>query len=289
VNDGSKDNSLKILKEYAKQDKRFKVFTKKNSGPALTRNVAISKSVGKYLMFCDADDWYEPDMIEIMYKTIMKNKVDIVSCAADIRSLLKFNANKKNKNFFIDSGFLISNVSSVHLCGKHNIKIDNIFNLSFVLWNKIIKKSLLEKYNLEYPKKYEHDDTVFLFKLLAVAKTYYGIKNELYHYVMGNKNSIMWNFYNKTIFENYFDFIWAYEDLFKFISKLNREDIEIFYCRFIFKKFKHYALISPAKVRKKIFAEMEKFSDLMHKKYKIKYLKSFYGLYNKNLQDIIFE
>ena len=288
VNDGSKDNSLKILKEYAEKDKRIRVFTKKSSGPALTRNIAISKSVGTYLMFCDSDDWYEPDMIEIMYKTIVAKKVDIASCEAEIKNLLQFNVHKDN-NFFMDTGVLISTMTSDYLFGRHNINTDNLFSLSFVLWNKIIKKSLLKKYNLTYPVKYEHDDTVFIFKLLAVAKTYYGIRKKLYHYTMGNINSLMWNFYNKNVFEKCSDFILAYEDLFKFISKLNREDIEVSYCKYMFKKFKHYALIAPAEFRNKIFNEIKKFSDLMYKKYKIKYLKIFYGLYLKNLQDIIFE
>lgn len=57
VNDGSKDDSLKVLKRESKKDKRIKVFSQKNQGIARTRNLGISVAKGKYIMFMDNDDW----------------------------------------------------------------------------------------------------------------------------------------------------------------------------------------------------------------------------------------
>lgn len=60
VNDGSTDNSLEILREYAEKDSRYKYIDKENGGPAIARNTAIAASSGKYILPLDADDLIAP-------------------------------------------------------------------------------------------------------------------------------------------------------------------------------------------------------------------------------------
>lgn len=60
VNDGSTDNSLEILKEYAAKDIRYRYIDKENGGPAIARNTAIAASSGKYILPLDADDLIAP-------------------------------------------------------------------------------------------------------------------------------------------------------------------------------------------------------------------------------------
>ena len=64
VNDGSTDNSLDILKEYAAKDSRYKYIDKENGGPAIARNTAIAASSGKYILPLDADDLIAPSYAE---------------------------------------------------------------------------------------------------------------------------------------------------------------------------------------------------------------------------------
>lgn len=64
VNDGSTDNSLEILKEYASKDSRYKYIDKENGGPAIARNTAIASSSGKYILPLDADDLIAPSYAE---------------------------------------------------------------------------------------------------------------------------------------------------------------------------------------------------------------------------------
>lgn len=64
VNDGSSDNSLEIMNEYAKKDSRIRVFDKENGGSSSARNLGIKEATGEYVCFCDSDDYYEPDIIE---------------------------------------------------------------------------------------------------------------------------------------------------------------------------------------------------------------------------------
>lgn len=65
VDDGSHDESLRILRDYASRDMRIKVFSDYgNQGPAKARNVALQRAVGDYVMMLDADDWLSCDALE---------------------------------------------------------------------------------------------------------------------------------------------------------------------------------------------------------------------------------
>ena len=88
INDGSSDNTAKILK--AIKDTRLIIVNQKNQGPSAARNNGISIAQGKYIMFIDADDLYKNDAIKIMYEYIEKLNVDIVTAAYQ-----SFNDNKK--------------------------------------------------------------------------------------------------------------------------------------------------------------------------------------------------
>ena len=80
VNDGSTDNSLSILQEYANRDNRIKIINQQNKGVAVTRNVLLKNSSGKYVAFVDCDDWIAQNYLEILYNTIEKLHYDIVLC-----------------------------------------------------------------------------------------------------------------------------------------------------------------------------------------------------------------
>ncbi len=80
INDGSTDNSLAILNNYAKVDERIKVFSQKNQGPAKARNVGLENASGEFIMFCDADDTYNADMCATLIKGIQKSGSDLAMC-----------------------------------------------------------------------------------------------------------------------------------------------------------------------------------------------------------------
>ena len=70
VDNNSQDSTGKIIKEYTKKDNRIKYLFEEQPGPATARNLGLKNAQGKYIMFCDSDDWYEPNMCEIMYNNI---------------------------------------------------------------------------------------------------------------------------------------------------------------------------------------------------------------------------
>lgn len=80
VDDGSFDGSSEICDEYAHNDKRFVVVHQENGGVSKARNSALRASTGKYIAFSDADDYYQPQMIESLVNAIVCEEKDIAMC-----------------------------------------------------------------------------------------------------------------------------------------------------------------------------------------------------------------
>ena len=81
VNDGSTDDTSSIITSLAKDDKRIKLYNKKNSGVSDSRNYGILKASGKFIGFVDADDYVEPRMYEELLKLLTQNQADMLYCS----------------------------------------------------------------------------------------------------------------------------------------------------------------------------------------------------------------
>ena len=82
VDDGSTDDSAKILQQYAARDKRIKIITQKNSGVVVTRNRAISMAKSEYIYPLDSDDMIVPNCLEKLYNKITNSKYRVVMSRA---------------------------------------------------------------------------------------------------------------------------------------------------------------------------------------------------------------
>ena len=78
INDGSTDDSLEILEEYANKDNRIIIIDKKNAGVSAARNDGIDKAKGEYLFCMDSDDYIDNNFIEVFYNNAKKNNSDLV-------------------------------------------------------------------------------------------------------------------------------------------------------------------------------------------------------------------
>ena len=83
VDDGSTDNSLLILQEYAANDKRLKIVEQANQGAAAARNAGIAVAQGEYLAFLDADDLYYLEALQTAYVCAEKSNADVLLFEAD--------------------------------------------------------------------------------------------------------------------------------------------------------------------------------------------------------------
>ena len=208
IDDGSTDSSLEICQEYAKNATRIKVFHQENKGPAAARNLGLDNATGEYIMFCDSDDWYEPEMIQKMFTTIEKENVDLVVC--DVNIVLDESNNRNDDIDYPRLGFV----------GK--IDLDNCQQLQtkvkVLLWKKIFKKSLIDQYDIRFPNGYMHDDCLFVRQYVLVSNTAYGLDEKLYNYVY-RSGSIM----SKALHsgsKDSMDTIYCIEYLLSFVAKL---------------------------------------------------------------------
>ncbi|MBQ1532672.1 MAG: glycosyltransferase family 2 protein [Solobacterium sp.] len=78
VNDGSKDSSEEICRNYAGQDHRIILLSQKNAGPNKAVLNGLMHAASEYVMFLDADDWYDSEMIRILYQSAVFHQADAV-------------------------------------------------------------------------------------------------------------------------------------------------------------------------------------------------------------------
>ena len=162
VDDGSTDESSKICDEFAKNEKRARVFHKKNGGLSDARNFGIKKAKGEIIAFIDSDDFVENNFINAMYREIEKKGVDIVVCGYDtVRPKPKIISGKD---------------ATIKLLVEQE-------NEDVVVWNKLYKKSLFIDNNIWFPEGKKHEDALTTYKILSKAKKISYLKEPLYHYV----------------------------------------------------------------------------------------------------------
>lgn len=128
-------------------------------------------------MFCDSDDWYEPDMCQIMYEKIEKQDVDVVCCH-------NFFEWQDNLNEFEKQERLVEKYYNPERYGKYSLVNKKILSTNTVLWNKIWRRDLVEKYYIRFPEVHEHDDDAFWYMYSVVSNKIFYLNKPLYHYFL---------------------------------------------------------------------------------------------------------
>ncbi len=171
VDDGSTDNSFEILKSYAEKDNRIVAIHQDNHGVEWARATAMEHIDSPYIMFCDPDDWYEPEMCEKMITTLERENVDIVMCGTNIVGMEDYDMQKYFANMPNE--------------GRYDASFEMIAKYNMVLWNRIYKKETLDKYQIDFPKDpniRRGYDTSFIAKHAMCIKTIYFMHDRLYNY-----------------------------------------------------------------------------------------------------------
>lgn len=188
VNDGSKDNSLEILNEFARKDNRIKVIDKENGGCGSARNTALDNATGDYIYFFDPDDKIPENALHETYNSAVKNNSDMVIFKANI---FDENGITNQKTFFNlqrtlkDVGNFEDYVFDYHEVKKHVLKG------GFAPWAKLYKKEFLDQYDdFRFDIGLAFDDVPFHVKSMLRARRISFINKFLYHYRVDNPNSV---------------------------------------------------------------------------------------------------
>lgn len=156
VNDGSTDESLRIIKEYADKDDRIRVIIKENQGLVYARKSGLEAAHGEYVFHLDGDDYIEINAIELLYNEAVKSGADYVEC--------------NYCSVYIQSGKKqISSKSTVHseLSGQ-DFLLSMIRNEKWNIWGRLMRKSLFD--NIVYYRVLMGEDLFFSYANLFESK-----------------------------------------------------------------------------------------------------------------------
>lgn len=185
IDDGSKDNSGKICDDYAKRDKRIRVFHKENGGVSSARNVGLDNARGEWICFCDADDYVEKNWLTFFYPTDISKGYLRVQGYEYIQS---------NKSKIISSQSVLLKTKSNIL--KSIIKLESArISLYKAPWNKMYLSSIIKKNNIYFDETISlGEDYLFTLNYLCHINTLNIIECHEYKYI--NDNSTL----NKKIY-----------------------------------------------------------------------------------------
>ena len=153
IDDGSKDNSLGILREYEAKDSRVIVIAKKNGGVSSARNAGLDRMSGEYVCFVDPDDYVHPQYVELLYATLLECKTDVAICGHQI-----VDANTS----LVKPELYSIKPDAVHVCPL--VRFFRTQELRAYCWGKIIRYELVK--NVRFCEELSlAEDTTFVAEL----------------------------------------------------------------------------------------------------------------------------
>ena len=163
VNDGSTDNSLEILKEYAQKDSRIIVIDKVNEGAATARNIGIDRAQGEYLAILDSDDIYHTSMLEKMLSNSISTDSDITICRS-----------QKLDNKTLEIIPTPYTIKAEYLPSKKVFCYKDVINHVFDFcigwsWDKLYKTNFIKETGLKFQNLRSTNDAYFVFASLILT------------------------------------------------------------------------------------------------------------------------
>ncbi len=184
VDNGSSDNSLKVLENLAAEDSRVRIFSMANQGPGACRNKGLDEAKGEYILFVDSDDFLAPSACETLLNALKKDNLDIVVC--------------RFYNYHNDSGQAAPSSAGLELAHKDTLDRDKgdsveefakfAFACSFV-WGRLYRREIIENNKIRFPSGIV-EDVPFIVMCFVQARRVKRIPDLLYYYRVGRPGSI---------------------------------------------------------------------------------------------------
>ena len=184
IDDGSTDRSLEIIKEYQKADERVRIVTENNAGPSTARNKGLLRARGEYIIFLDADDFFEPTLLERLYDVSRSENLDIAVAKFDI-----YNNKKSTFSPAIEEehGEIFAGGAVVSKNEQPNYILQSTTGY---VWNKLFKTSFIKEKEIAFaPELYVFEDVYFVSAALALAERVGRIDEVLVHHRIYSEQS----------------------------------------------------------------------------------------------------
>ena len=184
IDDGSTDNSLKVLEKYRDTDKRVKIIKQSNRSAGAARNIGLQNCSGKYVHFLDSDDWVCDKAYSNLIKMIKINDSDVVM----------FTYNKYDnvtKECTISTCFdnLPETMKYKEVSGKDYIEY--LLKSAVMPWNKLYKRDFLLTNKIVFDEITIANDRTFYFNMLSKNPRIVIDNNPYINYRINNKDSLV--------------------------------------------------------------------------------------------------
>lgn len=175
VDDGSTDNTIDLVKEYAQKDNRITLLSQENSGSGKARNNGIKNASGEFIAFMDADDLYPYNhTLELMYNKAISNDVNI--CGGSLCRIINDKIEKDSSK--IEDGYIFKKDGMVKYTD---------YQFDWGYWRFIYKTNLIRTNELYFPDYLRGQDPPFFIKAMSLAKSFYSLKEATYCYRVSHK------------------------------------------------------------------------------------------------------
>ena len=270
IDDGSLDNCSQICDEYVKEDKRIKVFHKKNGGLSDARNYGLKHANGEYVIFIDSDDSVKETYVESLYNVIIADSSDIAICGnIDVYKDVSIERHPKSHKIY-------DKISAIK-----EVFYDNDIDTCAV--SKLFKKELFD--NQAFPVGKIFEDTWIMPRIFCECNKISVIPESLYfHYI--NSNSIVTRDFDSKRMDLYYNSL----DVVKYVSEIYPDLEKAGICKITHScistamslvkskiTYKEYEKIVFGYVRRNIFKLL--FDDNVSSKYKLGALSMLLGKY----------
>ena len=221
INDGSVDNSLEIIKNFAKNDERVILINQANQGVSMARNNGLKNAKGNFILFVDGDDYVSPDFVEKLYLKAVETGADIVAS----NTVYVKNSKLIKDNFISKQTFKIKKRILSSIYDKA------VFAKTVVIWGKLYSAEFIRKNNLKFRKGCRFEDNEFSFLTTILAEKIALEKNAELYYVI-HPASLMANVFDT---DTIFDFIKIFQAIFDEVKALVAEEkvaseyLDVFY------------------------------------------------------------
>lgn len=180
INDGSTDNSDKILLEYANKDSRIKIIEQRNMKQGAARNRGFEIAQGEYIGYVDSDDWIDLDYYEKLYCAAVKSDSDI-ALATNVR----IGGKKTKKRLNIKEEKRVTGLQDkFDICKQFKDQCPV---------NKIYRKDFLVKNNITWPEGVYCEDKIYTLKAVYYANAVITVPGIYYYYFRRPESTVLKN------------------------------------------------------------------------------------------------
>ncbi|WP_176013866.1 glycosyltransferase [Victivallis sp. Marseille-Q1083] len=193
VNDGSTDRSGAIAEKFAAACDFVHYITQPNRGVSAARNAGLARARGDYVGFCDADDYVDREMFEVLYRNAVANDADLSSCRLQLADgECRSNHPTLPEGVFEHGEYLSEWFLPLLL--RRGVKVYGFPVIS------LFRRELLETYSIRFPEDLHMlEDTVFYLAVLPRIRRMVTTRQVLYHYIFFENSVTAQYFTRKTV------------------------------------------------------------------------------------------